>query len=729
MSGEVRVEAWKNPKLLAGELPKSRSTYAGSSFADTLIQNKGCGIYLRERPLCCLYSSDGRSTDDIGRRSTYIKLGCKSIHGLKQAFLDWGSRVRHPDEMLSETYSKIVAVEWDGGFLDGLKIHLSTNLNCIVGGKGTGKSTIIESIRFALGLTARTADAKAQHESIIKDVFKAGSKIQLLVEQHHPTPTQYLIERVFGSDPLVYQWLPSEVRRGELLNITPEDIFPGVEVYGQGEIDGLSKDPSTQVDIIRRFVDAAQLSSFQKREAELLAQLDENSRLLVQNRSGNEQAEADAQRLAACNERLTQFENLGVARKLEERKAYASENQLLQKAEKLLSESLTAVTSVLESCRQDTSFLSTDEVGSLPNEGLLDEARDHLDQFNSELEEALREVQLSASSAQRGVEQARSSWQPLFSEAEDRYQATLRELQKQGLDAADYVPTTTERDRLRTRAASADDLAQIEAKLISKRKGLVAQLAEVRRQMYRLLEVAQNVVNTQLGGVLKVTVSHQGDRGEVARRLSELRTTARNDQIRKLVQHDLFSTGRLSELLQGGGEELAKEFGITEAAARHLCGVNLETALEVATWAIPDTVEVSLNVGSAASPHFKETGKLSTGQRCTAMLMLILLHGDFPLLIDQPEDDLDNSFIYTDIVKRLREEKEKRQFLVATHNANIPVLGDAELIQVLSADQGQLKLCECVRGSIDDESIKHPVETILEGGQEAFALRKAKYGF
>ena len=66
---------------------------------------------------------------------------------------------------------------------------------------------------------------------------------------------------------------------------------------------------------------------------------------------------------------------------------------------------------------------------------------------------------------------------------------------------------------------------------------------------------------------------------------------------------------------------------------------------------------------------------------------MLILYIRYPLIVDQPEDDLDNSFICTDIVQRLRKEKERRQFIVATHNANIPVLGDAGLIQVLHAER------------------------------------------
>jgi ABC-type multidrug transport system ATPase subunit len=142
---------------------------------------------------------------------------------------------------------------------------------------------------------------------------------------------------------------------------------------------------------------------------------------------------------------------------------------------------------------------------------------------------------------------------------------------------------------------------------------------------------------------------------------------------------------------------------------------------------------VELNVGSEQAQIWKEIDQLSTGQKATAVLLLLLLESDAPLLIDQPEDDLDNRFIADVIVPTMREEKKKRQFVFSTHNANIPVLGDAEQIVGLTpvVDEGVecATIPEELCGSIDTPAIKEMIKDLLEGGQEAFALRRQKYGF
>jgi len=147
----------------------------------------------------------------------------------------------------------------------------------------------------------------------------------------------------------------------------------------------------------------------------------------------------------------------------------------------------------------------------------------------------------------------------------------------------------------------------------------------------------------------------------------------------------------------------------------------------------PISTDLQLNVSSKDSPTWRSLDNLSTGQKATALLLLLMHRGDSPLVIDQPEDDLDNRFIYEDIVPRLRATKGKRQVIVSTHNANIPVLGDADQIVSLAAedDGGGVagRIIEDGLGSIDHPPVRAMVEELLEGGREAFNTRRYLYGF
>ena len=138
------------------------------------------------------------------------------------------------------------------------------------------------------------------------------------------------------------------------------------------------------------------------------------------------------------------------------------------------------------------------------------------------------------------------------------------------------------------------------------------------------------------------------------------------------------------------------------------------------TMEIDDLPRIDLKDGS----EYKNSAQLSTGQRCTVILPILLLQDERPLLIDQPEDNLDNAFVYDTVVRSVRGAKTSRQLIFITHNPNIPVLGDADRVFVLSSDGQRAELGEC--GSVD--AVKGKIEHLLEGGAEAFQQRMKRYG-
>lgn len=121
--------------------------------------------------------------------------------------------------------------------------------------------------------------------------------------------------------------------------------------------------------------------------------------------------------------------------------------------------------------------------------------------------------------------------------------------------------------------------------------------------------------------------------------------------------------------------------------------------------------------------EYRNSLALSTGQKCTTVLPILLLDSVNPLFVDQPEDNLDNRFVFTTVVSRLKEVKKRRQLLLVTHNPNIPVLGDAEQVFVLSADSGKGEVVKT--GTVDE--CRNEIVTLLEGGKEAFDERGRRY--
>ena len=191
---------------------------------------------------------------------------------------------------------------------------------------------------------------------------------------------------------------------------------------------------------------------------------------------------------------------------------------------------------------------------------------------------------------------------------------------------------------------------------------------------------------------------------------------------------DLTVLGLVAAIDEGKDALLKKQWGLTSGVAETLTRITPAQRYALEAIDLEDRVRLELNV-SHTGERFRALDRLSTGQQCTAILHLLLLDNSDPLIMDQPEDNLDNAFIAERIVQELRAAKTERQFLFATHNANIPVFGDAEWIGACSAEEDRAEMPIGAQGSIDIPTIRDQVASILEGGKEAFMQRKEKYGF
>jgi hypothetical protein len=177
-----------------------------------------------------------------------------------------------------------------------------------------------------------------------------------------------------------------------------------------------------------------------------------------------------------------------------------------------------------------------------------------------------------------------------------------------------------------------------------------------------------------------------------------------------------------------------EHYGLPAGSAERIAQTDLGLFMRIEELDLPATTKIELNTAPDGDPPTWQTLEaLSTGQKATAVLLLLLLESEAPLVVDQPEDDLDNRFITEGVVPIMRQEKGHRQFVFSTHNANIPVLGDAELILGLAASgegkEGHAKIAPEHMGSIDSKPVCELVEEILEGGKDAFEMRRSKYGF
>lgn len=225
LSGQARVNAWKHPELLACSLPGPVPTTPAPLAR--IIENVDAA-HKRPRRIAVVNSQDISDPADLRKPGavTWIKMSEPTAEGLRQSFLDPESRVRLTSDQVPEEHAVFVAMAWEGGFLDGCSPHFNENLNVLIGGRGAGKSSVVESLRYVLHQEPIAEDARKTHDGIVKQVLKNGTKISLLVESHRPDKRQYLIERTVPNPPHVRDL------DGNVLPLAPRDVLPRVEVLG-----------------------------------------------------------------------------------------------------------------------------------------------------------------------------------------------------------------------------------------------------------------------------------------------------------------------------------------------------------------------------------------------------------------------------------------------------------------------------------------------------------------
>jgi predicted ATPase len=725
LSGQTRVLVWTSPDLIACALAGPISE-APESLRQ-ILQNKDAQ-YRRERPVAIINAQDVNSPDDLKKpgSSCFIKMSEVSVEALRQAFLDPLSRIRLHSDPQAEPHAEFVTLSWEGGFLRDTAVHFNENLNVLVGGRGTGKSTMIESLRYVLGLDPLGEDAKKAHEGVLRHVLRSGTKISLLVRSHKPSPRCYTVERTVPNPPVVKDEI------GTVLTLNPREVMPGVEVFGQHEISELTKSREKLTLLLERFVERD--PSLASRKSQLKLEL-ERSR----SRMGELRREIKAidERLAALpslEETLKRFQEAGLESRLREKSLLIREERLLGAIAERLAPIRTLREELAGGLPLDTAFLAPKALEGLPNADVLNEAEAILGRLSAALKDVAGRMEVALQTADGELAAMRKRWEERRSAVEATYEKLLRELQKSKVDGEEFIRLRRQIEELRPLRERRDAFLRELTTHEARRRQLLADWEDAKAAEYRTIELAAKKVSRKLKERVRVEVTMAGNREPLEKLLRESiggNLTALLDRLRDRAD---LSLPDFAARCREGKDALIQHYGLPPGGADRIAQADTDLFMRIEELELTATTKIELNTaGEGDPPNWQLLEELSTGQKATAVLLLLLLESDAPLVVDQPEDDLDNRFITEGVVPIMRDEKRRRQFVFSTHNANIPVLGDAELILGLGASgegrEGRAMILPKYMGSIDGQAIRELVEEILEGGKTAFEMRRLKYGF
>jgi predicted ATPase len=724
LSGQTRINVWTASDLLACALPGPIDD--APEGLRSILENKS-GDYYRSRPVAVINASDINGPEDLKKdgASCFIKMSSVSVEALRQAFLDPQSRIRLNSDPQPEPHAEFLAVTWEGGFLGDTSVHLNGNLNVLVGGRGTGKSTMIESIRYALGLDPLGEDARKAHEGVIRHVLRPGTKVSLLVRSHKPSQRCYTIERSVPNPPIVKD------ETGEVLTLSPRDVMPGVEVFGQHEISELTKSREKLTLLLERFVEHDQ--SLSGRKSKLKLDLERSRSRMVDIRREMKALDERLAALPSLEETQKRFQEAGLEDRLKERTQVIREERVFTNVGERLDPIRTLHSDLVEGLPIDSAFVSPKALEGLPNAGILSEVKGTLDNLSAKLQAVASQIAKLLADADKAIADTKGRWSERRKAIEETYEKLLRELQKSKIDGTEFIRLRQQIEELRPLRDKKEALNRDLAAQEARRRKLLSEWEDIKASEYREVQSAAKKVSRKLRDRVRVEVTMAGNRDPLEQLLREVggNLSAALERLRSLEQ---ISLPDLAQRSREGRDALMRQYGLPSGSAERIAQAPLELFMRIEELDLPATTKIELNTAPDGEPATWQTLEaLSTGQKATAVLLLLLLESDAPLVVDQPEDDLDNRFITEGVVPIMRQEKRHRQFLFSTHNANIPVLGDAELILGLAASgegkEGHAKIAPEHMGSIDSKPVRELVEEILEGGKEAFEMRRSKYGF
>lgn len=748
LTSHFQRELFTDPRLMAMEVPRPVNNL---SIGWQRLINAGLDCHpdwRRNRPIATIMSSDAYSLNEgpkgyIGKRHSWIKMSNPSIESLRQAFLDHESRVQlqenYPEE--DNRHGKIKSLQINNvAFLENQKINFSQNLNCIIGGRGSGKSSILEYIRLC---TNYDIDTNTEEQvKRIKNTLNENSVLKVTWENLNGLTDSFEFS-------LNYKKPKITSRDGQITDSFTIFKKLGVQIYSQREITRMSQDIPSLLPLIDRLT-GEELDDYYEQELALkdeIKQLQQKNQVLERlkrERRGLEQEISDLQR---------QWDAFVAIQDENQKRIWAKE------AESYLKNLITEKEQLIGSWSKLADGIVAENSLLHPNVENWNPT-DYFIELNAKLAEA--KINLA-----EGIKTVLNEYKQTFDElttnnemwqlaqdyikiAEDEF---LIACENQGLKPEEllFLKDVDEKKKAKDLLLSEKeekiikliDEVQLFSSLMDRLKEVWQTQTVLRKNKLDQITNSEAVPKVNPGEphpFIIIDVDYFGDKEHFCTLWNSVKVNGRTKLGKNWeeIGDTLFDEFKAQEnaispwyiLLQWLNDEMNMPEGIREyhlALCSFLNEEIIDQWQELQLTRINDSINITLfRTDGSRAGSLRDNG-LSDGQKNTAILTLLFAEGTDPILIDQPEDELDSAFIYNELVPLLRNVKNKRQIILCTHNANLPVNGDSELVYALNANMGKGKVM--AEGGLDSVGVRNAILDIMEGSEEAFRRRKEKYDF
>lgn len=680
----------------------------------------------------------------IGCRFTWIKMDKNpSLESVRQAFLSADVRVCIDNELgsipekIPELWIKSLAITDTSINPQSRAISLDFNpqLNCVIGGRGSGKSSVVRTLTGGLQLAVRSSESiQEEQDNYYKRVkidSKTGESLGILRDK-----SQIVIEMVRNNElykVVVFDIKSSrdQVRKIYRYNDEEQDWieiednfleFMKAQVYTQKEIFEIAKDSEALLKIIDQEIEEA--ATLKAKRVKAFDEVIRKKKEIHEYELFCSSEEMLKTEIKDLDDQITLFKKSGISDQIEVVQKFSNEEAEINRIKLLLTEYETKLTNAVNSLpalelKIETDKCSKELVGVY---GVISQkVGDELNKVSLAIAE-IKNIQESINVllTNRGWLQKKNNTKTAF----DKIKNDLKEKNIEATKLGELMNSKTEKEQ---------KLLQVEEtkkKLKAANGELRSLVKQYEQQLIALRKAREGFVSTVLGDDDNVQINFipAANRESFEKVIKDLigKDGVRvNEDIQKL-EEIVFSKKGIEEYRNilrqiRTDRELKESFSATfKKTIRELDTDKFYRLEEL----IPND-ELVVSYKPEGGKKFLPLSKASAGQKTTAILTFILAYGNVPLILDQPEDDLDNKLVYELVVKRLKIAKRNRQVIVITHNANIPVNGDAEYI--ISMDSESVFVKKKYEGTLDQAEIRSEICDVMEGSEFAFSMRAHKY--
>jgi ABC-type lipoprotein export system ATPase subunit len=643
----------------------------------------------------------GIQKDETGNdveKESWLKIGDFNFEAIKYALTDKENRVASNYKKNNNSFIK--SISFEGGLLEGTEIGFSPELNNFIGIRGSGKSSILEIIRYTLGISlGNQVSDKDYKDSLIEHVLRSGGKVIITVVDR--LKKEYRIEKIYGQKEDIY--IGSE--RIDVPNI--DTIFSSPVYFGQKDLS--NKDIDFEADLVRKLI-GSRLESIKTEISKKDSDLRDVISQLRKLKNLDELKKEIKASIADAEYKLQVFKEKGIEGKLKLQSKFDTD---ISRYKAIVNELSIFQNNLVETYTDYKPFFSDTKFISEGNKDIYEQADIVFRQMSAEFDK----IGVINQSFTGNMQKIKALYSQLLEKKEtlkEEFAKIKREIDVPNLNPDDFLKLNRTIETSKLKLVEIEKSEKKKAELQKFLNDKVTELNNLWHKEFQILKKEVARIN-EYDNNLSIEVNYKG-RNDVF--YNKLQSIFKGSGIRGGTYETIKSEYKDFIDIYRDYANLNSTLNISEsliAEFKNRFTANLE---ELLTFRIHDRFIIKYNE--------KPLKDHSLGQRATALILFLLAQKETDvLIIDQPEDDLDNQTIYEDVIKEIKGLKGDMQFIFATHNANIPVLGDSE--KIVSCEYIDNEKIEITAGTIDNPEIQKQIVTIMEGGKEAFKRRKNIY--